>query len=289
MPHPNLDAETEKRIRKEALLLMAVWANLRQGVNRDALMEAIRRRDMTAAYEALGLNRIQDAFGDVKVAIREAFERAAKKQADEIGLIWDPMAAAVALAITQQTEMLVSQITASAQSSIEIAFKNAIESGRGTSEAADDILAAIGLFPRQVAALANYRKQLQAGSKLLARRVDRMVDRYAARLLRQRADTIARTSIIDAESAAREAVWRVAVEQGLLDPEQMVEWLTTSGNPCAICLEMEGHTRPIDGYYDAGLPWNGPPTAHCNCQCVEIPTSVKKTVQSAYYITEQRV
>ena len=168
MPHPNLDAETEKRIRKEALLLMAVWANLRAGVNREALQEAIRRRDMTAAYEALGLSRIQDAFGDVKVAIREAFERAAKKQADEIGLIWDPMSATVALAITQQTDELIRQITGSTQTAIELAFKNAIETGRGTAEAADAVIAAIGLLPRQVAALDRYRAQLVEEARIKA-------------------------------------------------------------------------------------------------------------------------
>jgi hypothetical protein len=287
MPHPNLDAETERRIRKEALLLMAVWANLRQGVDREALMEAIRRRDMTAAYDALGLDRIADAFGDVKVAIREAFERAAKKQADEIGLIWDPMSATVALAITQQTDELIRQITASTQSAIESAFINAIETGRGTAEAADDVIAAIGLLPRQVAALDRYRAGLIEAARVKASRIELLVDRYRARLLRQRADAIARTSIIDAEAAGRDEVWKAAVAAGIMTPEQRVEWVTTSGNPCALCLEMEGNTRVIGGTYAAGLPSSGPPTLHPNCCCLELPVHVSKSEQLTYQISEQ--
>jgi len=265
MPHANQDAETERRIRKEALLLMAVWANLRQGVNRDALMEAIRRKDMYGAYSALGLDRISDAFGDVKVAIREAFERAAKKQADEIGLIWDPMAVGVMLAITQQTDELIRQITASTQGAIESAFINAIETERGTAEAADDIIAAIGLLPRQVAALDRYRAGLIEAARIKASRIEVLVDRYRARLLRQRADAIARTSIIDAEAAGRDEVWRAAVAAGIMTPEQRVEWVTTSGNPCQLCLEMEGNTRAVGGTYAPGLPSSGPPTLHVNC------------------------
>ncbi len=286
MPHPNQDAETEKRIRKEAMLLMAVWASLRQNVNRDALMEAIRHQDMIGAYEALGLDRIADAFGDVKVAIREAFERAAKRQADEIGLIWDPMAAAVVLTITQQTDELIRQITSSTQDAVQAALINAIETGRGTAEAADDVIAAIGLLPRQVAALDRYRQQLIAEARVKASRIEVLVDRYRARLLRQRADNIARTSMMDAVNAGRDLVWKMAKAAGMLVEAHHVECFTTSGNPCQLCLIMEGNTRPVDGDYAAGLPFHGSPPWHPACQCEENLVNARERATVLYQISE---
>lgn len=276
MPHPNRDEGTERLIRKEALLLLAAWINFRNGVDREQLVTALRQRKLDAALEAVGLNRLDNMFTDVRKIIREAFERRVKRQAEEIGIVFDPLEPAIAAAISEQVDAQLRLVISSTRLAIERAFRYALEEGRGISEAADDVIAAIGLHPRQVDAVHRYRQQLERKAQLTAARIDTLVERYKGRLLRQRMDTIARSAIGDAESLARDLVYKEAARQGVMDPSDLVEWLTTSGNPCERCLEMEGNTRSIYGYYAAGLPTQDPPILHQNCACVENPVAAAK-------------
>lgn len=110
----------------------------------------------------------------------------------------------------------------------------------------------IGLTGTQQRAVDNYRRLLETGSSdalrrqlrdrrfdrtvaravrggppLTAQQIDRMVDRYRERSLRFRSETIARTEALRAVHQASQESYQQAIDDGQLDPGQLVQqWIT---------------------------------------------------------------
>jgi hypothetical protein len=82
-----------------------------------------------------------------------------------------------------------------------------------------------------------------------------------------RAAMIARTETMWAANEGQQQGWEQAAEAGLLDEDQQVVWIATSGC-CDDCDDMDGETRPLNGEYDDPDYADGPP-AHPNCRCTE--------------------
>jgi hypothetical protein len=121
----------------------------------------------------------------------------------------------------------------------------------------------IGLNQQQGQAAWNYRKSLiDAGNSL--EKVNSLTDRYAAKKLRERALTIARTETMEAINTGQRTEWRSAQRTGLLGPKAEREWMTVD-NACPICLPMDGVRVLLDG---GSFPVPGPP-AHQRCRCTE--------------------
>lgn len=137
-------------------------------------------------------------------------------------------------------------LTADALGSVQAALTAGIQAGRNPLDTARDILAFIGLTPRQAQAVLNYRTALETrNSDALGRalrdarfdptvrraiqgeialkpeQIDRMVDRYRERYLRYRSETIARTESIRAVSAGNHLMWTQAVEDGQVAVDQI--------------------------------------------------------------------
>jgi len=67
---------------------------------------------------------------------------------------------------------------------------------------------------------------------------------YGRRLLRARAETIARTETINAASAGQRAAWEDAADAGLIDPQTTnIVWVATEDSrTCVICSVLDGET-----------------------------------------------
>lgn len=110
--------------------------------------------------------------------------------------------------------------------------------------------------------------------------VDRVradADKYAARLRRTRARTIARTEILTANNAGRMGAYRQATESGMLDDKYArKEWEVGPFDVCPVCVELGRTTSanpvPLNQPFEASNGWSGDaPPAHPNCRCtVEI-------------------
>lgn len=141
-----------------------------------------------------------------------------------------------------------------------------------------------GLTERYEQAVVN--RSLQMAGELSERGVDptKIVERvradankYAQRLRRTRARTIARTEILTANNAGRMGAYRQAVEAGMLDSQTArKEWEVGPFDVCPICVELGRTTSttpiPLDQQFQASNGWSGDaPPAHPNCRCtVEI-------------------
>jgi hypothetical protein len=121
--------------------------------------------------------------------------------------------------------------------------------------------------PHAMAAQRRYAASLE--DKVSPQRAGQMLDRYTAKLINARAETIARTEIISAEAQGQLDAWRVARREGLLVPGTRRKWIGEGPGVCEICEELHD-SAPVD----IDEPWDYEgimaPPAHPRCRCVQV-------------------
>jgi len=132
----------------------------------------------------------------------------------------------------------------------------------------------VGLHTRWARAVvnfddANYRRFLNDGmtQEAARARADVLTKRYSDRLIRRRAEMIARTEIQQAQNWGRQAAWDGGAKAGYVDMASMKEWRTAPmgsqyGPPCRICTELRGTRVPYNGTFANGHEM---PPAHPHC------------------------
>ncbi len=138
----------------------------------------------------------------------------------------------------------------------------ALRSGDSIDRVAADLRQTVGLHSRYATALTNYTNQLR--KKGLDDGTIRMrTTVYRDRLLRARAETIARTELSEAANAGRTEGWAAAVASGALPADSQKRWIL-GPNPCPICQSVGGTTVELFATFANG--YDNPP-AHPNCTC----------------------
>ena len=102
-----------------------------------------------------------------------------------------------------------------------------------------------------------------------AAEVERLADRYRAKLLTYRANMIAVTEGMTAANEGNRETNRSAVERGIIDPDEYEQQWIASGlsNECEDCDDANGTRADIDGTFPNGT--HGPPLhPHCHCNAI---------------------
>lgn len=195
---------------------------------------------------------------------------------------------------------LITSISQDTQNSIRRVLVQSLRTGQSPIKTARDIKSLIGLSGRQMLAVQNYREALESGAyraamdralrdgrydatllralkdsqQLKQAQIDRMVERYAERQLKYRAELIARTESIRAANAGLLESWQQAKEQGLMPDQMRMFWIVSRDErTCEICKEVPHMNAnrigvPIGGVF--WLPTGGHvdhPPAHPDCRC----------------------
>lgn len=184
----------------------------------------------------------------------------------------------------QRSAQLVTDITTANRTALRYIIRDSLAIGRSPMDTARLIRDTVGLHTRWARAVVNYdeaqmRQLIRAGMTPAAARarVDTLVKTYRDRLIRRRAEMIARTEIQLAQNMARQSSWDVAAKTGLLDGASQKEWLVAPsgsrrGAPCEICAELNGKRVAWNAAFPTGhtMP---PAHPHCRCTAVLIPPS----------------
>jgi hypothetical protein len=121
----------------------------------------------------------------------------------------------------------------------------------------------LGLNAQQLRRLAVYEQGLDEAG-MSERVIAEMGERFRARLLRERAETISRTETIRAARQGQREAWDAAVDEGLLERDRTFRVWIADSNACAEC-QVNADASPIP--YDAEWPAGSYP--HPNCECSE--------------------
>lgn len=157
------------------------------------------------------------------------------------------------------------------EDNMQVNVQSALRAGLDNKETAEQIAdrirtSGIGLNYRQSQAMITFEAARRAEGLNGQALADRL-DEQAARYLQQRCDMIARTEVSGAQNFAQQEVWSAAQADGLIPDTAQKIWVV-DGNPCPMCLELQGEGVGLDEQFETsdGELIDGPP-AHVNCLC----------------------
>ena len=108
----------------------------------------------------------------------------------------------------------------------------------------------VGLHSRDAGAVTRYLSGL-VESGVSERRAADLAGTYSKRLLRKRAELIARTETMRASNMGQQLAWDAAADTGLLIREETRKvWIVTDDDrTCSRCMSLEDATVPLDGSF----------------------------------------
>jgi hypothetical protein len=179
---------------------------------------------------------------------------------------------------------LVTDIDAANRTAVRYVIRDSLALGRSPADTARLLRDTVGLHTRWARAVVNYdeatmRQLIRAGMTPAQARAatDARVKTYRDRLIRRRAEMIARTEIQLAQNMARQTSWDASNKAGLLDGQSQKEWLVAPsgsrrGAPCDVCAGLNGKRVQWNAAFPTGhtMP---PAHPHCRCTAVLIPPS----------------
>ena len=224
---------------------------------------------------------------DLTVASRQAMASGGKITAKTVGLegkfnLQNPRAIEAARTLSDE---LVSTLSKTVTNNLTDIITDAVSGTDSLSETIRRIKDEIGLTAQHSAAVKNYRKNLiqtgmNKGKALL------QSERYSKRLLRYRAETIARTEVAIAVNKGQAEFWKQMKEDGSVPPTAMRVWIAEMDNKtCEICSPLNGELAPIDGGWSTTSGYFDIPHAHPRCRCTSglvFPNKITKNDPTGY-------
>lgn len=266
----------EPQLRKR--FLAAVQAS-KDRVDIEALARAVQSGNVSQAALAARLNEWPEKYGELAIDLRAGFLAGGQYayellEGSSYNLRFDLVNPYSVSYAQRKLPQIVQAHVEDAKQIIRDIITEAV-SGKYTAQtAAQEIRNHIGLTDRYSRAVVKYREEL-AGEGITGEKLDGKVERYAAKLLRSRAKTIARTEIIQAQVAGQRALWNEAANTGVFDRHTARrKWVTHEDErTCELCMAIDGQEIPFNGVYTHpdlgnvnifGDTLNGP-TLHPNC------------------------
>ena len=260
--------------RMEPALRDAFLAAVRDAKNKMTLSlveEALRQLNPAAAIRAasggLEFEKMRETLADIVEASGVRSTQALTRMTGENIASFNMSNPYAANYARSEVGRMISGITDTTLQGIRRLIEAGIEEGIDVRTTARSIRSMIGLTEQQTNWVMNYEYDLlQRGSVS----IDEKVERYANKLIRNRAQTIARTESLDAMNAGQQAAWRAAVDQDMLPKDVEQIWIVSDDERlCEICAPMEDQTAPMGGYFQTGdgRQVRRPPEPHPRCRC----------------------
>lgn len=153
---------------------------------------------------------------------------------------FDVVSPFVLRAAEELTANLIREVSAETKMAVRRIIFQSVRDGVAPRDAAKLIRQTLGLTTRQALAVDRLRAGLIDGG-LDAAKADARAARYADRLLRDRAENVARTETMRAANRGQLELWRAMQNQGVLPMNAAHRWLTTPDDRlCARCAPLNG-------------------------------------------------
>jgi len=163
---------------------------------------------------------------------------------------------------------LIREITEKSRQGVRKIIERAFTEGMHPYKAARYIRDVVGLTEMQTLSVDNFRRRmlrqgLSQGDSL------ELAQRYAQRVLRKRAEAIARTETIRAASMGQALLWQEAADKGLIDTAKTWRvWLVTPDDRlCDLCETMDGQRVRLNENFNSPLGPVYTSPLHVNCRC----------------------
>lgn len=155
---------------------------------------------------------------------------------------------------------LVRDVTNDARKAVRVAITDGVAGNVPRPEVTKLIRASIGLTERDAAAVMKHQIDLMEKGITPSSAASR-AEKYADKLTRARAQTIARTETMKAANEGQMQLWKQAKDAGLLTGKEKKVWIVA--DPCPICAGLSGEKVGLNEDFSIGSD----PPAHPRCRC----------------------
>jgi len=242
------------------------------------------RRAVEAAFKAGRLDEVERAIGwpdRIAPSMAEDFEKAILETAVAGGraaeafapsgmtLTFDAAHPAAANFAKSHSFNLVQDLSGNSVEGLQKSIRTAFNLGLTPPEAAKLVEGNIGLYTGQVNHVEDTVNRL-ISSGVPQNEALAEGRTLAKRLLRRRAEMIARTETIRAANAGQTELWNSARSAGLLPEDAQREWIVTPDDrlDAEICLPMHGQRVGLEMQFETGIGGQvSYPPAHPMCRC----------------------
>ena len=151
---------------------------------------------------------------------------------------------------TRHAAEQVTAISGTTRRSVNDAIVGAMREGVGAKPLARHLESLIGLTPGHAKAVDRLFRSFDLDDPGQVRQALKVAGRKADKLLRWRAETIARTETIRAANMGQQLVWDQALDDGLLLIGAKKVWMATGDDrTCQICAVLDGETIEVSGEF----------------------------------------
>lgn len=152
-------------------------------------------------------------------------------------------------------------------STLEKVVKLNFNKGYSPKQIANIIKNSIGLNERGAMAVSNLEASLRVAGKAESV-IEKSINAYSNRLIKQRALNIARTEVMTAVNFGQTEIWKQSFEAGFVkEQDYLKEWSTAFDElVCPICEPLDGEQVEVNAEFSGGF--QGPP-AHNSCRCLK--------------------
>lgn len=248
-----------------------------------SIESTVSTTDWKAFEEALASGRLDEAIDKIdwlqfnpERLVEMGVSDAANAAADMITLVskvnyqYDPKMRAALGWVKQYAAEEVKYINPASQQAIREAVYRAYSTSVAPTANVPLIKSMIGLTPSQAKSVENYRNALLKKGKS-EEAIQKACDKYAAKRLKQRAETIAVNEASEAACHGHLFATKDAVQRGVIDPQKWEEirLVTPDERACKICRPLNGETRQLpDGFYaSTGSQIS---KIHTRCRCIPL-------------------
>lgn len=159
-----------------------------------------------------------------------------------------------------QSATLVKAITEETRAAIRTLISEGISQKVTPRATARLLRAIIGLTDQGTRAVTRRYAEL-VGQGVSPWRATQRAEKYAAKLLRSRATTIARTETMRASNEGQQQLWQQALDKGFLPGSAKKAWIVA--DPCPKCAPLSGEQVPVNAEFSVGIN----PPLHPRCRC----------------------
>ena len=267
---------------KLATVLNRTWKNQQQAITYKEIREAIYNGQLDMSY----LQQWQQDYSKFIIngyapLAQQAIDNAAKGLVTRYGVnLRDTTPGYIDSFISQHGGQLIREVSEEQYKAINVLVRQATMAEDMTvDQLARAIRPTVGLTTRQSQAAMNVYNQAIADG-YTPQQARNIQAKYAERVHRIRANTIAQTEMAYAFNYGEQMAVEQAIKDGLIGSADK-EWSTAEDERvCKHCGPLDGETVPLDGVFSIGKKL---PPAHPNCRCaikyVNIlpPTSFSQT------------
>lgn len=215
------------------------------------------------------LDKVRIDIAELNEISRQTMVQAANvtKKVMNISGSFDVVNDAVIEAARQMSIQLSTNLRATTRENLRQIIEDFASGDISRQEAIKQIQLNVGLLPQHSQAVKTYRKTLIA-SGTPRQKANDLAEQYAKRLLKYRAETIARTEVGRAVGIGKTNFWRQMQQQDMLPPDAQRVWITEPVGACPFCISMNGEVADIDGGWNTAKGYlEYPKASHPNCRC----------------------